>query len=91
MIYLVVVVGLDQDDFTETESVGAIPVVILKDSKLENPITFRITPMTVDQALAIGVIATSPAENPLSPDRASKSALLFSVYIYNLSNFFLHS
>ena len=75
---------LSEDDFQKSEGELLLPtdptavveVLISKnqDVFLANPICFRITPLTVDEALALGVIDTVPdAIGPLdrrSPNRA---------------------
>ena len=50
-------------------------VLITKESgiQLANPVYFRITPLTVDDALARGVIKEFEDENMFSPNRASKN------------------
>ena len=40
--------------------------------ELANPVYFRVTPLTVEDALARGAINEFEAENPFSPNRASK-------------------
>ena len=58
------------------EAEGAtIPVRITKDENmvLANPVTFRLTPLTVDAALERGIISEFPVEDPRSPNRASKT------------------
>ena len=49
-------------------------VIITKGSgvALANPVYFRVIPMTVDDAIRMGVIGEFEVENPLSPNRASK-------------------
>ena len=49
-------------------------VLIIKGSSIQlaNPVYFRVTPLTVGDALARGVISQFEAENPFSPNRASK-------------------
>ena len=56
-------------------------VVITKESgtQLANPVYFRLTPLTVDDALARGIISEFDDENPLSPNRASKKKLYISL------------
>ena len=69
-------IGLNEDEFTVLENLGVIPAKILRDStvRLANPVEFRITPLTVNEALARRIVSNFPTENPLSPDRASKTA-----------------
>ena len=52
---------------------------------LANPVYFRVTPMTVDDALARGVISQFDDENPFSPNRAGKF-FFFSLTIDSLYN-----
>ena len=54
---------------------GAMQVVIEKMDRnilLANPITFMVQPLTVDQALAQGVIAEFELLDPFSPNRAGE-------------------
>ena len=44
-------------------------------TQLANPVYFRLTPLTVGDALARGVISEFDDENPYSPNRASKNVL----------------
>ena len=55
-------------------------VLILKGSgtQLANPVYFRITPLTVGDALTRGVISQFDPENPFSPNRASKNIVYIS-------------
>ena len=50
-------------------------VSIIKESgiQLANPVYFRVTPLTVDDALNRSVISEYEAKNPFSPNRASKN------------------
>ena len=49
-----------------------MPVVIAKvsDVFIANPVTFMVIPLTVEQALAQGVIESFEAEDSFSPNRA---------------------
>ena len=47
---------------------------------LANPVYFRATFMTVDDAITMGVISEFEDENPLSPNRASKLFVLSPVF-----------
>ena len=49
-------------------------ILITKGSgiQLANPVYFRVTLLTVEDALARGVIDSFGDENPFSPNRASK-------------------
>ena len=70
---------LSEVDYTQNEEPNAqLEVLITKGSgvALANPVYFRVTPMTVDDAMARGVIGEFENENPLSPNRASKLSAL---------------
>ena len=59
-----------EDDYRATEGRNDVaPVTILKDSaiRLANPVTFRIIPLTVDQAIDQGIIDMNfPPEEGIS-------------------------
>ncbi len=67
---------LSEDDYRANEFDSFMPVKIFKgtDANIANPITLRITPLTVEQALDRNLIDESslPAINLISPNRASK-------------------
>ena len=70
---------LSEDDYTQNEEPNAkMEVLITKGSGvvLANPVYFKVTPMTVDYAIARGVIGEFEEENPFSPNRASKLSVL---------------
>ena len=53
-----------------------MPVLVAKDSyqRLANPVTLRVTPLTVDAAVARGIVEdTIVPNNKISPNRARKS------------------
>ena len=67
-----------EDDYFASEGTNdAVPVRIIKDTnaRLANPVTFRVTPLTVDDALAQGVIDNFEAEVGLSEDIIERSPL----------------
>ena len=79
IIYLLIVVNLQlsEDDSSQPEEANAaMEIAISKnpDVFLANPIRFRITPLTVQQALDRGIIDTVPDAigllDPRSPNRA---------------------
>ena len=65
-------------------------VLIYKGSGIElaNPVYFRVTPLTVGDALTRGVISEFEPENRYSPNRASKNINLenFKLNFYCLTN-----
>ena len=64
---------LSEPEYRESEGLDAMmPVIIAKASDvfLANPVTFMVIPLTVDEALAQGVIESFEAEDPFSPNRA---------------------
>ena len=70
---------LSEGDYTQNEEPNALmEVSIIKGSgiQLANPVYFRITPLTVGDALFLGVISEFNDENPISPNRASKNVNL---------------
>ena len=69
---------LSDDDYVTFEGVDtAVPVRITKDSttRLANPVIFRVTPLTVDDALAQGVIDYFEAEEGLTEEEIERSPL----------------
>jgi hypothetical protein len=65
---------LSEDDFRATEppDMTFMPVFIAKDGTLANPVTFRVTPLTVLEAEARGIANfTRPADDNVSPSIAS--------------------
>ena len=53
---------------------GDLEITVLRnqDLTLANPVTFRIAPLTVPEALARGIINTFDDDDILSPNRASE-------------------
>jgi len=53
----------------------SVPVTIAKnqDATIANPVVFRVTPLTIDQALAMRIITTPPPNSFVSPTTASKN------------------
>ena len=73
-LFSVISFQLSEEDYGETEN-AVMPVRITRsppDVVLANPVTFSVTPLTVEQALEEGVITDFPNENLDSPNRASK-------------------
>ena len=69
----VITFGFLEYDYHESES-GDLEITIAKDQDvtLANPVTVRITPLTVPEALARGIITTFDDDDSLSPNRAGK-------------------
>ena len=70
--YIVVITfELAEDDYRESES-GDLEITIAKnqDVTLANPVTVRITPLTVPEAFDRGIITTFDEDDLLSPNRA---------------------
>ena len=71
---------LSEVDYTQNEEPNAeLEVLITKGSgvTLANPVNFKVTPMTVDDAIARGVIGEFENESLVSPNRAGKLSFLF--------------
>ena len=69
---------LSEDDYTQNEEPNAkMEVLIYKGGgiQLANPVYFRVTPLTVEDAIARGAISEFEPENRYSPNRASKNTL----------------
>ena len=75
---------LAEDDYRESES-GDLEITIEKnqDVTLANPVTVRITPLTVPEALARGIITSFDDDDILSPNRAG----IINYNAENLSSF----
>ena len=60
-----------EDDYLQIEG-GDLEIIVLKNKgvTLSNPVTVRITPLTVPEALARGIITTFDDDDSLSPNRA---------------------
>ena len=70
---------LSESDYTQNEEPNALlEILITKGSgiQLANPVYFRVTLLTVEDALTRGVISEFDAENPFSPNRAGKHRVL---------------
>ena len=76
LICIVITFELAEDDYRESES-GDLEITIAKnqDVTLANPVTVRITPLTVPEALASGIITTFDDDDILSPNRAGNHLL----------------
>ena len=74
---------LTENDYRSNEDVEMIPVVVSKNVRLANPITFLLTPFNESEAIRTGQPLPAnlpPDDNPLSPNRAKcKTVLLFYV------------
>ena len=95
MIPAVITFGLSEADFLATEDEAIANVKIFKKKKitLANPVTFRITPLTVQQALDRGVIDSypTPADENVSPSRAGELQHNFYLYVLFIHLFYRHS
>ncbi len=74
-LFLPIVVNfrLTETDYRSIESALRINAVVAKDLRIANPVTFQLAPLTVDQAVTVGVAlpASLPADdNRFSPNRA---------------------
>ena len=71
IIIIVVTFELAEDDYLQIEG-GDLEIIVLKNKgvTLSNPVTVRITPLTVPEALARGIITTFDDDDSLSPNRA---------------------
>ena len=70
---------LAEADYTQNEEPNAVmEVLITKGSgvTLANPVDFRVTLLTVDDAIRRNVYSEFEDENPFSPNRASKLSAL---------------
>ena len=72
IIIIVVTFELAEDDYLQIEG-GDLEIIVLKnkDVTLSNPVTVRITPLTVPEALDRGIITTFD-DDYLSPNRAGE-------------------
>ena len=71
---IVVSFSFSEADYVRAEPVRMIPAKISKgqDVLLANPVWFRVTPLTVEQALNRSVIDSYDMDNIVSPTRAGK-------------------
>ena len=81
----VITFQLSQEEYIQNEEPNAvIEVLIIKGSSIQlaNPVYFRVTPLTVNDALTRSIISYEfEQENPdnsFSPNRASKNKICFS-------------
>lgn len=70
-------IGFSEDDYREAEGEGAaIPLFISRSESvlLANPVLVRVTPLTIDEALARGIIGDfpTPTDERFSPSRAGE-------------------
>ena len=75
MFFLDVTFELSEADYRATEGTNDfMPVIISKEAGvfIANPVEFRITPLTVQQALDQGVIKEFEKLDPNSPNRAGQ-------------------
>ena len=64
-----------EDDYLINENQLIMPVLVAKDpsQRLANPVTLRVTPLTVNEAVQRGIIEdTLLPNNSISPNRARK-------------------
>ena len=83
-ISLVVRLEFAEDECQQKEGEGGnmIKVTVSKNVTLANPVTVRITPLTVQMALDRGIIATFESNNPYSPNRAGRAIKLMTKHNY---------
>ena len=74
-MFTVVEFRLTETDYRSSENELQIKVEVSKNVRIANPVTFFLTPYTVDQALALSLELENlpPDDNPLSPNRAQIS------------------
>ena len=76
--------GFSENDYRAEEGFDAVaPVRISKDAsrRLANPVVLKITPLTVDDALAGGIINTFAPEDDRTPLEIIRSPLRASMKI----------
>ena len=74
---------LTNDEYLINERDLIMPVLVAKDSyqRLANPVSLRVTPLTVDAAVRRGIVEdTIVPNNEISPNRARKSYYTSIVY-----------
>lgn len=79
---LVVTIGFVENDFQQNEEPNSMMRVLLrKNGILAQPVRFRVTPLTVDDAFSQDIITVDmtrefipefPSDNPYSPSKAGK-------------------
>ena len=84
IIIIVATFELAEDDYLQIEG-GDLEIIVLKnkDVTLSNPVTVRITPLTVPEALDRGIITTFDDDDRLSPNRAGKCINSLTAYFIN--------
>ena len=72
-VCIAIEIELSEDDYRETEGSNAVVEVrVAKDSRLANPVRFKVTPLTLDQARAQGLTLSGlPDDSITSPIAAS--------------------
>ncbi len=72
-----------ETDYRSSENELQINARVSKSLRIANPVTFLLTPYTVDQALAAGITVDNipPDDNPRSPNRAQISECNLCVYM----------
>ena len=67
----------ENDYFASEGTDPAVPVRIIKDAnvRLASPVVFRVTPLTVDQAMNMNITDSFPAEEGLTPEAIQRSPL----------------
>ena len=91
-LIIIIEVGfqLTNDDYLINERDLIMPVLVAKEpnQRLANPVTLRVTPLTVDAAVRRGIVEdTIVPNNDISPNRARKSYwTLVVLIIYYLSS-----
>ena len=71
---------LTANDYRSNEAVEMIPVVVSKNVRLANPVTFLLTPFNESEAIRTGqsLPANIPSDNnDLSPNRAKCKTVLY--------------
>ena len=70
---------LTENEYRSNEAVERIPVVVSKNVRLANPVTFLITPFNETEAIRTGQPLPAnlpPDDNPSSPNRAKCKTVL---------------
>ena len=70
---------LTANDYRSNEAVRNIPVVVSKNVRLANPVTFLLTPFNESEAIRTGQQLPAnlpPDDNPLSPNRAKCNTIV---------------
>ena len=74
LLHTVITFELSEADFraVEDEEIANVKISKNQEFTLANPVTFRITPLTVQQALVRGIIDSypTPDDENVSPSRA---------------------